>query len=297
MKAWIEALRLRTLPLSTAGCVVAAGLAAWFGVFTWSVFLLMLLTVVLLQIVANFADEYGDLQKGVDNESRVGPKRGMQRGEISFAQMRRALIVGTALAAISGVGLIIVSWNNDPTFLVLFLAMGVIAIVGAITYTVGRYAYGYYALGDAACMLFFGFFAVSGGFILYAHGYQWTVLLPTLSVGSLVVAFLNLNNMRDRENDAACAKTTTVVLMGAQRALVYHRALIVTGMLGLVLFCAFNAMVNPLRYLFLLIFPALIWHLKKAGEVKDPARFDTLMKPFSLTIVTLSSAFALCVGL
>jgi len=297
LKAWIEALRIRTLPLSTAGCIVAAGLAAWFDVFRWSIFLLMLLTVILLQIVANFADEYGDLQKGVDNENRVGPKRGMQRGEISFTQMRRALIIGTALAAISGISLIIVSWDSDPAFLLLFLVMGAIAIVGAITYTVGRYAYGYYALGDAACMLFFGFFAVLGGFMLYAHDFQWTAVLPTLSVGSLVVAFLNLNNMRDRENDAACAKTTTVVLMGAKNALVYHRTLIIAGMLGFVLFCAFNAVSDPLRYLYLLIYPALIWHLKQTGEVKDPAHFDKLMKPFSLTIVALSGAFALCIGL
>ena len=297
MKAWIEALRLRTLPLSTAGCLVAGGLASWFGYFRWPVFLLMLLTVILLQIVANFADEYGDLQKGVDNEKRIGPKRGMQRGEISFTQMRGVLIGGALITLASGLAMIIVAWDNDPLFLVIFLVMGLIAIAGAITYTVGRYAYGYYALGDAACMLFFGFFAVSGGFILYAHGYQWTIILPTLAVGSLVTAFLNLNNLRDRVNDAACGKTTVVVLLGEQKARRYYLILIAVGLAGFLAFNIFNGVSDPLRYIFLLTYPLLIAHTKRVSEVKDPAHYDALMKPFSLLIISLSATFALCIGL
>jgi 1,4-dihydroxy-2-naphthoate octaprenyltransferase len=297
LKAWIEALRLRTLPLSTAGCLVAAGLAAWFGAFRWPLFLLMLLTVIALQIVANFADEYGDLQKGVDNDERIGPRRGMQRGEISFAQMRGALIAGALTALTLGIALIIVAWDDDPLFLAVFLAMGLVAIAGAISYTVGRYAYGYHALGDAACMLFFGIFAVSGGFILYAHSYHWVVALPTVAVGSLVTAFLNLNNLRDQANDAACGKTTLVVVLGDKRARGYYLALIAIGLLGFLLFNILSGITHPLRYLFLLLYPLLIWHTKRVSEVIDPAHYDPLMKPMGLITVALSASFALCVGL
>lgn len=297
MKVWVEALRLRTLPLSVAGTLVAGGLAAFFGVFRLSTFILMLVTVLLLQITSNFADEYGDLQKGVDNQGRVGPIRGMQRGEITYAQMKRALI-GCALAAfLCGVILILASLKTDWRFVGIFLLMGLATIAGAITYTVGKKAYGYHALGDLSSFLFFGVFAVSGGFFLYAHSYVWTVALPTVSVGCLVTGVLNLNNMRDLENDALCGKTTVAVLLGPRGSLAYHHVLIIVGLTGFLAFMIASSVANPLRYLFVFLYVPLILQLIEVGKVTDPAHFDRFMKPLSLGTALLSAAFALCLAL
>jgi 1,4-dihydroxy-2-naphthoate octaprenyltransferase len=256
----------------------------------------MLVTVLLLQILSNFADEYGDLQKGVDNKDRVGPHRGMQRGEISFSQMRHALIGGVILTFLVGSALILVAFGTDLVLILVFFAMGLVALGGAIAYTVGKHAYGYYGLGDLSCLLFFGLFAVVGGFFLYARSLDWTVFLAGFGVGFLITGVLNLNNMRDIENDAAGGKITLVVRMGSRRAVAYHYFLVIAGMVGLVGFAILAGVTNPLRYLFVLPYALLIKQLLGVGKVKEPADYDRFMKPLSLTIVLICLFFALCLG-
>jgi 1,4-dihydroxy-2-naphthoate octaprenyltransferase len=233
MNPWIEALRLRSLPMSLAGALVASGLAAGASAFRWEVFVLLATTVLALQVLANFADEYGDLQKGADTDERVGPKRGMQRGEISFRQMRTALIGMTVLSFALGATLVLVALGLDPVRILIFLALGVFALFAAIGYTVGKRAYGYYGLADLFCLVCFGLLVVCAGYYLYAHTVTVVALLAGFGIGLLVCGMLNLNNMRDRETDAKTGKNTLVVRLGASAARVYHLLLVVLGMLCL----------------------------------------------------------------
>jgi 1,4-dihydroxy-2-naphthoate octaprenyltransferase len=201
--------------------------------FRWELFVLLIATVLAIQVLANFADEYGDLQKGADTEERVGPKRAMQRGEISFARMRGALIIMTLVSLALGVALVLTALGLDPLRLAIFVALGVFALFAAIGYTVGRRAYGYRGLADLFCLVCFGPLVVCGAYYLYAHTVTPGSILAGLGIGLLVCGMLNLNNMRDRETDAKTGKITLVVRLGARAALIYHRLLLISGVLCL----------------------------------------------------------------
>lgn len=213
--AWIEAARPRTLPLAISGSLVAAGLAAAAGQFRVEVFALMLVVSALLQVIANFADDFGDLAHGLDDETRVGPKRGMQRGIISPAQMRMALVITCSVTFILGCLLIWVAFTAGPamasgsvTAMIVFLVLGIAAIAAAVFYTVGPHPYGYLGLGDIMSFVFFGLVSVIAGTFLYTHAVNAASLVAALALGLPVAAVMNINNMRDSTADAAKGKKT-----------------------------------------------------------------------------------------
>ena len=163
LRAWTDALRLRTLPLSWAGVITAAGLGAERGCFSWGIFVLMMLTASLLQILSNMANDYGDFVKGTDNESRVGPARALQKGEISRSELLLGICVVCGAAMVSGLALVLAAFGlKGLGYVALFLALGALCIWAAVKYTVGRTAYGYVGLGDAAVFVFFGLVPVAG---------------------------------------------------------------------------------------------------------------------------------------
>jgi len=223
---WLSALRLRTLPLAAASIIVGGGIAASQQIFSLSIFLLSLSTALLLQILSNLANDYGDAITGADDENRVGPKRAMQTGTITAASMKVAIIITTLLALLSGISLLAVALSDDIFSWLLFLGLGSAAIIAAITYTMGRLPYGYRALGDIAVFLFFGLLGVVGSFYLYNLSFDWSLLLPASSIGFLSAAVLNINNIRDVKSDSKHNKTTLVVLFGRARAFKYHLFLI-----------------------------------------------------------------------
>ena len=298
MKVWIEAMRLRTLPLTAAGVIVASGLAAFYGVFSWALFFPMLLMALTLQVIANFADEYGDLEHGVDNEDRVGPHRGMQRGEITKEQMKRALIGTSIFVFLLIIGLVVGAFGIKAIgWIALFVALGAFCIWGAIRYTVGKGAYGYMGLGDFFSFFFFGIVAVVGGFFLYAKSMVALVWLPAVGLGLLVAGMINYNNMRDLENDAACGKRTVATKLGHKNAKIYHLLLVGGGMACFLAFPIAAGITAWWRYAFVLLYPLYFVQLSRALKITDPAEFDALMKPHSLTAVAVSLVFALCVAL
>lgn len=213
--AWIEATRLRTLPLAASGSLVAAGIAIARGAWRPEVFALMLVVSLLLQVIANFADDYGDLSHGLDDETRVGPRRGMQRGIITPAQMKRALIALCALTFALGCALIAVAFSGGPALGTdamlaagIFVALGIAAIAAAVLYTVGPHPYGYLGLGDIMSFVFFGLVAVIAGTFLYTHAWDVAPLVAGVALGLPVAAVMNINNMRDSLADAAKGKHT-----------------------------------------------------------------------------------------
>ena len=234
-QAWLESLRPKTLPLGVIAIITGSALAYWTGHFKFPVALLALITTGILQILSNLANDYGDAIKGSDTEARLGPLRGMQKGIITAAQMKKALILTVTLACLSGLALIIVACEK-PEDIVGFLGLGVAAIIAAITYTVGKKPYGYLGLGDISVLIFFGWLSVIGAYYLQAGHFSSLTILPATACGLLSVAVLNINNMRDIENDIIAGKNTLAVRLGPLNSRYYHTALIISAFLCLILF-------------------------------------------------------------
>jgi 1,4-dihydroxy-2-naphthoate octaprenyltransferase len=207
------------------------------GAFDWITAVLLLITTLFLQVLSNLANDYGDFVKGTDNENRVGPERALQSGRISKSQMVWAIAVLMVLSGLSGLALIYVGTRGlSLVYVGLFLGLGLLAIVAAIRYSVGRKAYGYVGMGDVAVFLFFGLVGVLGSCFLLAHSVGWRMMLPAAAIGMLSAAVLNINNMRDHVEDAKSGKRTLVVVLGLRRAKRYHLLLNFAAVAAMVLF-------------------------------------------------------------
>ncbi len=234
---WLDAARPKTLPLALASIATGSSMAFLTGHFSLPVMLLALLTAVLLQILSNLANDYGDALKGTDNEERIGPARAIQSGAVSTSAMKHAIIINIVLTLISGLALVLYSLQS-PTSIAAFLGLGLLAIFSAIAYTVGNKPYGYVGLGDLSVFIFFGLLGVAGTYFLHTGTISSDVFLPAIGCGLLAVAVLNINNMRDIDNDKACGKKTVAVRLGSNKAKLYHVILLVGGILPFIAYLA-----------------------------------------------------------
>ena len=285
---WISAMRLRTLPLSISGIILAACFAHYDGVFDWTVFLLAILTTISFQVLSNLANDYGDGVKGVDNSDRIGPERAIQTGRISpeelFNGIKFNVLISIGLACI----LIFNAFGVKYFFLnLIFFILGIGSIIAAIKYTVGGGAYGYKGLGDVFVFVFFGLVSVIGCYVLFAKTVNHIVFLPAITIGLLSTGVLNLNNMRDRISDEKSNKITLAVKLGRKNALLYHNILIVTGIILSGLF-GILYYVSPFNFIFSIAYIPLLMHLKKVNNTKDPKLLDPELKKLALTTVLLA---------
>jgi 1,4-dihydroxy-2-naphthoate octaprenyltransferase len=288
MKNWIQAARLRTLPLSVSGIIVGSFYAMYQGFFDGAIFTLALLTTLGLQILSNFANDYGDGVKGTDNQDRIGPERAIQSGAISVQQMKNGIIITSILTFLIAVLLIYISFGKDNFFYtLLFLILGVASIVAALKYTIGNSAYGYRGLGDVFVFLFFGLLSVLGSYFLYSKVFDWYLVLPACSIGLLSAAVLNLNNMRDELSDKASHKNTLVVKIGGKNARMYHVVILILAMVSLVLFVVLKEF-KPLQYLYLLGYIPLVLHLKRIATYQNPKQYDPELKIVALSTFLIS---------
>lgn len=296
IKAWLHAARLRTLPLSVSGIIVGTGLAALLGAFDGLIFSLALLTTIGFQVLSNFANDLGDSQKGTDNAQRVGPARAIQSGQLTAAQMKKGMWLVGILSLLSALYLIYVSIGNLNREAILFyVVLAILCIVAAITYTVGKNAYGYRGLGDLMVFLFFGLVSVIGVFGLYGESFEWLVLFPAISIGAWSTAVLNLNNLRDIQNDAQMQKRTMVVQLGYNKGKMYHVFLVATG-LATWFFTIYLLAVSAYNYyLFIALLPSLglVLHLKKVLETQVPAELDPELKKVALLTFFSALLFAI----
>jgi 1,4-dihydroxy-2-naphthoate octaprenyltransferase len=299
IKAWLNAARLRTLPLSVSGIIVGSGMAAVLEKWDGLIFSLAMLTTIGFQVVSNFANDLGDSQKGTDNENRVGPKRTIQAGLISQAGMKRGIVLASVISAISAILLIYISAKNlSSQSLFFYLILAGLCILAAITYTVGKNAYGYRGLGDVMVFIFFGLVSVLGVFQLYGLPFEWLVLFPSITIGLWSTAVLNLNNLRDIDNDRKSKKNTLVVQLGFKKGKLYHAFLIVGGALSWWTTVYFLAKLtgNPLLFLSLIPSIFLFVHLKKVFLTTIPARLDPELKKVALLTFFSSVIFALALN-
>jgi 1,4-dihydroxy-2-naphthoate octaprenyltransferase len=235
-KVWLHAFRLRTLPLALSCIAMGGFLAASADAFRWDIFSLCILTTIFLQILSNLANDYGDSIHGADNSDRKGPLRAVQSGSISSRQMKVAVIVFVLLCLGSGILLLIVSFGFDWNALLFFFGLGLLSILAAVAYTVGRRPYGYMGLGDFSVLIFFGLVGVLGSYYLFTKDLSWHLVLPALSCGFFSIAVLNVNNIRDIESDRKAGKFSIPVRIGRPNAIRYHWFLIVAGLLSAIVY-------------------------------------------------------------
>jgi 1,4-dihydroxy-2-naphthoate octaprenyltransferase len=291
------------LPLSVSGIIVGSMYALAnptddvltpTEVFNWKLFAFAIITTLGLQILSNFANDYGDGMKGTDNEDRVGPKRAIQSGVITPQAMKSAIILTSVLTLLSAIYLIYLAFGaHNLGYSLFYLILGIAAIASAIRYTVGNSAYGYRGFGDVFVFVFFGLVSTLGVNFLYSKQLDAVLILPATAIGFLSVAVLNLNNMRDEASDRKSGKNTLVVKMGIENAKKYHYFLIVGAMILVLLFAVLSDF-NFDQYLFLSAYIPLIKHLNTVRKNENTKLLDPELKKVALSTFALSILLALC---
>ena len=211
LKIWIEALRLRTLPVSLSGVVIAVALAHYRGCLQWTPAVLCLLFALLAQIVSNLANEYYDYLRGADKKGRVGPRRGVTEGDIKPDTLKWVTVCTLVAACAVGCGLLF----YGPWWL---LVVGVVIALAALAYSAGPYPLSYHGLGEAAVFVFFGLVPVNLTYFIQSGAFDAIVVFASISIGLMGVNVLLVNNYRDMEDDIDAGKHTSVVIFGRKLA-------------------------------------------------------------------------------
>lgn len=291
LKIWLKAFRLRTLPLAMSCTILGSFLAYAHGNFRWIVFVLALLTTLFLQILSNLANDYGDTIHGTDNDKRIGPERVTQKGWVTKNQILFVIILFATFAFLSGSLLIFIGLKSTLQ-IVLFYSLGLASIFAAIKYTIGKNPYGYIGFGDLFVFLFFGIVGVAGTYYLHSHTLNPWIILPASTLGLLSSAVLNLNNMRDIENDTLSGKKTLVVRIGPRAAKFYHVGLITTSM---VLSIVYTLLFFDSAYqlLFLITFPLFFLDIRTVLQNTKPIELNNELKKLALSTFAFSVTFGL----
>ena len=305
MTHWIQAARLRTLPLSMSGIIMGAFIAKWRisqegGFWDWRIFALAILVTLLYQVLSNFANDYGDGIKGTD-KNRIGEaeQRAVASGKITATQMRNAVILLSILSFLATVALLYVAFYPDYTReFWIFIGLGIACILAAIGYTIGKKPYGYLGLGDIFVFIFFGLVSVCGSYFLFTKSFIWDILFPAIAVGMLSMAVLNLNNMRDIVNDELSGKKTFALRLGFKNAMIYEIILLQLPILLILAFLMFNKFQEQGKYyafiVMILIFP-FIKLRRSIMAVNEPKLLDPFLKQVGILtfLMAVLTAFGL----
>ncbi|MEH0007955.1 MAG: 1,4-dihydroxy-2-naphthoate octaprenyltransferase [Flavobacteriales bacterium] len=293
LNIWIHASRPRTLPLALAGIFAGSFMAAAQGYFQWDIFLLACATAVCLQILSNWANDYGDGVKGADNAMRRGPKRAVSSGAITRRAMLRGIVLLGVASLILGFTLISTAFDRSQRGeIFLFVCLGIASIGAAVGYSMGRTPYGYRGWGDLSVFLFFGLVPVLGVYCLYGCDWSSVNLLPAVAIGAFSIGVLNLNNLRDYHSDKAAGKNTVVVQLGFENGKVYQ---LVLTLLPYISILTYNLLLGrrSLSYLFLLSFVPAVLQLRRLFGTDAPAALYTELKRLASIALSFSILFGL----
>jgi 1,4-dihydroxy-2-naphthoate octaprenyltransferase len=294
MNRWIEAARPRTLPLAIASILLGNFLAYAAGKFSFLTAILAILTTLLLQILSNFANDLGDSKNGVDNKNRKVALRAVQTGKISPSEMKNAVIIAASLSFISGISLLFfaLQYAKSQT-IIAFVMLGLLAILAAIAYTVGKKPYGYIGLGDLSVFLFFGWVGTFGTYYLQTEILNYYILIPASGCGFLSVAVLNLNNLRDIENDRKTGKNSIPVRIGKIYGFYYQKTIMLLGVCTFIIYLMYQG--KPIQLSQNIIIMAgwypLVQIIKQLNSKMTPAQIDPYLKKTALSTLFLIVIF------
>ncbi len=226
LKSWIEAMRLRTLPVSLSGVIFALGITANDGYFAWPQAWICLIFALLAQIASNFANEYYDYRDGLDRPGREGPRRGVTEGDITPRAMLTATFVTLAVACLTGIALVGLygQWW--------MYAVGLVTALGVVAYSAGPFPLSRIGLGEVAVVVFFGIVPVTLTCRLMEPEISGRIIAASVGVGLMGANVLIVNNYRDRDDDSAVGKRTLAVRFGLKAM---SRLYLINGFLAVVL--------------------------------------------------------------
>ena len=283
---WLKAARPKTIPLSISGILVGSSFSIYQGFFDSIIFILAIVTAVCFQVLSNFANDYGDGLKGTDNH-RIGPERVVASGLITLSQIKRAIIVTSVFSLGFSLTLIFYVFDDSLLNISIFIGLSLCSIIAAITYTVGKTPYGYYGFGDLFVFIFFGLISVVGSNFLYTKFFDHSVILLAIIIGLLCTAVLNINNIRDIENDRNSSKRTIPVQIGFKFSKYYHFFIIALSIFLLFIWLAeFNYSSNFIFIAF--SFLILLRHIYKVVRSKFPADFKPLLTELAISVFLVS---------
>ena len=303
VKSYIKAARLRTLPLSISGIILGSYLGNEFvnnllehtirtSIWESSIFWLAIFTTIGFQVLSNYANDYGDGIKGSD-KNRTGEARMVSSGAITPKQMKTAMITTTTITLLSALLLIYVAFGSENFgYSILFFGLGIASIAAAIKYTVGNSAYGYSGFGDIFVFLFFGLLSVVGSYFLYTKMINFEIFFPAFSIGLLSTAVLNLNNLRDREQDKTNNKNTLVVKLGVDSAKKYHYFLIIGALITALIYTTLNFS-SIYEFVFLVAFIPLLKNMITVSKNNAPAELDSELKKVALSTFLFAILFGI----
>lgn len=279
IRPWIEAMRLRTLPVSIAGVITAAGFALADDCFRPLPALLCLLFAVLAQIASNFANEYYDYRDGLDRPGREGPRRGVTEGDITPRAMKLATYLVLALAC--AIGLSLIAWGGWW-----LLPVGIIIALGAIAYSAGPFPLSRRGLGEIAVLFFFGVIPVNLTYYIMAGQFTSNVLLGSIAIGLMGANVLLVNNYRDADEDEAVGKYTSVVLFGRRTAMIIY---LINGIIAAALMYPATPTLITLLYI---AAHGMLWNFMRThrGAALNPILGMTAMLMFLYSVAFALSA-------
>lgn len=271
LKIWLECFRLRTLPVSLSGVIIAIGLAVYHNHFQWVPAVLCLLFALLAQIVSNTANEYFDYLHGADKPGRVGPRRGVTEGDIKPATLRNVTFGLMAVAC--AVGCCLIPYGGWW-----LLPVGIVIALAALAYSTGPYPLSYHGLGELTVFIFFGLVPVNLTYYVMSLRFDSVVVLFSIAVGLLAVNVLLVNNYRDMEDDIEAGKRTSVVIFGRTAAAF---AYLLNGYVGMAVLTAFWLVIALFKALPLwtLLIPALYLVMHTATWYKLRHRKGAALNP------------------
>ena len=273
IKIWLECFRLRTLPVSLSGVIIAIGLAKWNHHFHWIPAVLCLLFALLAQIASNTANEYFDYLHGADKPGRVGPRRGVTEGDIKPTTLRNVTIGLLALAGVVGCGLI-------PYGGWWLLPVGIVIALAALAYSAGPYPLSYHGLGELTVFIFFGLVPVNLTYYVMSLRYDAVIILFSIAIGLMGVNVLLVNNYRDVEDDRAAGKKTQTVMRGRP---ITAFAYLLNGYAAIAILSAFWMMIllhrGRMLPLWTLVIPALYLVLHTITWLKLRQRDGAALNP------------------
>ncbi|MHA8065688.1 1,4-dihydroxy-2-naphthoate polyprenyltransferase [Aquirufa sp. ROCK2-A2] len=296
MNRWVEASRPRTLPLALASILLGNILAFSNGSFSFEIATLAIITTILLQVLSNFANDFGDTKNGVDTKDRKVALRTVQTGKISPTEMKNAIIFLAILSFVAGIFLLFQSLKDESLQVWFsFLGLGILCIIAAITYTIGKRPYGYMGLGDISVFLFFGWVGTLGSYYLQSKQIDFSVLLPASACGFLSVAVLNLNNLRDIDNDIKNGKNSIPVRIGKKNGFLYQQALYISAILGFGLYPIISGIEfsNVQNFALLVGYYPLIKISRELKPNMGPKEIDPYLKKTSLSTLWLIIVFGI----
>lgn len=267
----------------------------------WAVFALAMLVTLLYQVLSNFANDYGDGIKGTDKlRINEAEQRAVASGKITAKQMKNAVILFSVLSLLATIGLLYQAFFRFGLMneFFIFVGLGIVSILAAIGYTVGKKPYGYLGLGDLMVFIFFGLVSVGGSYFLFTKTFHWDILLPATAIGMMSTSVLNLNNMRDIESDKLSRKNTLALKLGFKNAMLYQMILMQLPIIFILIFLMKNELHTQGHYYAFIVMIILLPTMslrRKIMQTKEPKHLDPFLKQTG--IITLAMAILLAIGL